>query len=67
MENVEVHPDYYKLIVDRPIESDIDAEAIIGYAFEPANIASMDEAMSEGGVVYDDGDNWIYVERWVIG
>lgn len=66
LENVEVYPDYYKLIVDRPIESDIDAEAIISYAFEPANIVSMDEAMSEGGVVYDDGDNWIYIERWVV-
>jgi hypothetical protein len=66
LENVEVEPDYYKLIVDRPIESDVDAEAIIAYAFEPANIVGMDEAMSEGGVVYDEGDNWIYVERWVI-
>lgn len=66
LESVEVYPDYYKLIVDRPIETDIDAEAIIGYAFEPANIIGMDEAMSEGGVVYDEGGNWIYIERWVV-
>lgn len=66
LQDVEVHPNYYKLIVDRSIDSDIDAEAIISYAFEPATIVGMDEAMSEGGVVYDQGGNWIYVERWVV-
>jgi hypothetical protein len=69
LENVEINPDHhYTLRVDRPIESDQDAEAIINYAFGPDAIAvNMYEAMSEGGVVYDKGDNWIYIENWVIG
>jgi hypothetical protein len=67
LENVEVEPDYYQLTMDRPIESTQNAEAIISYAFGPnANIANISEAMSEGGIVFENSENWIYVERWVV-
>ena len=66
LENVEVYPDHFVLMMDRPVESIQDAEAIISYAFSPANIVNIEEAMSEGGVVYDEDDNQIYVEHWVV-
>ena len=67
LENVKVDPDYFVLVMDRPVESIQDAEAIISYAFSPANIVNIEEAMSEGGVVQDETSNELYVERWVIG
>lgn len=66
MTDVKVTPDYFMLIMDRPVESDTDAEAIISYAFGPARVANFYEAMSEGGVVTDPTSNEIYVEHWVI-
>ena len=66
LENVEVYSDYFVLVMDRPIESIQDAEAIISYAFNPANIVNIKKAMSEGGVVQDETSNEIYVERWVV-
>ena len=67
LENVKVDPDYFVLVMDRPVESIQDAEAIISYAFSPANIVNIEEAMSEGGVVQDETSNELYVERWVVG
>ena len=66
LENVKVDPDYFILVMDRPVESIQDAEAIISYAFSPANIVNIEEAMSEGGVVQDETSNELYIERWVI-
>ena len=64
LEDVRVNPDYYVLIMDRPVESIQDAEAIINYAFGFIN--NTDEAFSEGGIVQDEGSNEIYVETWVV-
>jgi hypothetical protein len=66
LENVKVDPDYFILVMDRPVETIQDAEAIISYAFSPANIVNIKEAMSEGGVVQDESSNELYIERWVI-
>lgn len=80
LENVKVDPDYFMLIMDRPVESDIDAEAIINYALgdivsaklhgydysESGINTDFDYACSEGGIVTDPESNEIYVERWVI-
>ena len=66
LENVKVDPDYFVLVMDRPVESIQDAEAIISYAFSPANIVNIEEAMSEGGVVQDSTSNELYIERWVV-
>lgn len=63
--DVRIQPDYYTLIMDRPVESIQDAELIINYAFD--NITTnFDEAMSDGGIVHDADSNEIYVERWVV-
>ena len=67
LENVKVASDYFVLVMDRPVETIQDAEAIISYAFSPANIANIEDAMSDGGVVQDETSNELYVERWVIG
>ena len=64
--DVKVAPDYFTLIMDRPVETIFDTEAIINYAFGPKNIGNIEDAMSEGGVVQDPSSNEIYVERWVI-
>lgn len=67
LEDVKIDPDYYILVLDRPVESLQDAEAIINYAFGPAaNIANFMDAVSEGGVVQDETSTELYVERWVI-
>ena len=66
LESVKVEPDYFVLVMDRPVESIRDAEAIISYAFSPANIANIEDAMSDGGVVQDETSNELYIERWVI-
>lgn len=64
LEDVKVNPDYYILVMDRPVESLQDAEAIINYAFGFIN--NTDEAFSEGGIVQDEGSNELYVEAWVV-
>jgi hypothetical protein len=66
LENVEVEPDYYQLIMDRPIKSIENADAIINYAFGPNVVFNILDVMSEGGVVFENNENWIYVERWVV-
>ena len=64
LEDVKVNPDHYILVMDRPVESTQDAEAIINYAF--GFITNADEAFSEGGIVQDEGSNEIYIETWVV-
>ena len=64
LEDVKINPDYYVLVMDRPVESIQDAEAIINYAFGFIN--NTDEAFSEGGIVQDEGSNELYVETWVV-
>lgn len=66
LENVEVEPDYYQLTMDRPIKSIENADAIINYAFGPNVVFNILDVMSEGGVVFENNENWIYVERWVV-
>lgn len=61
--DVKINPDYYILIMDKPVD-DADVELIISYAFD-ADIDVAD-AMSDGGIVQDSESNEIYVERWVI-
>ena len=65
LEDVRVDPNYYMLIMDRPVESDQDAEMIINYAFDNM-LVHIDDAMSEGGIVQDETSNELYVERWVV-
>ena len=61
--DVKITPDYYMLIMDKPVDA-ADVELIISYAFDtPVDVA---DAMSEGGIVQDSESNEIYIERWVI-
>jgi hypothetical protein len=61
--DVKINPDYYILIMDKPVD-DADVELIISYAFDAA--IDVADAMSDGGIVQDSESNEIYVERWVI-
>ena len=63
--DVKVHPDYYVLVMDRPVESLAHAELIINYAFDNMTTNFMD-AMSDGGIVQDEDSVELYVERWVV-
>lgn len=65
LNKVDVQPDYYTLVMDRPVESIVDAELIINYAFDRMTTDIYD-AMSDGGIVQDEGSNEIYIERWVV-
>ena len=65
IENVIVDPNYYTLVMDRPIESIEDAELIINYAFGNM-LYNIEEAMMDGGVVQDPSSNELYVEWWVV-
>jgi hypothetical protein len=63
LKDVTVDPDYYMLIMDKPVK-DSDVELIISYAFDV--LVDVADAMSEGGIVQDASSNEIYVERWVV-
>lgn len=61
--NVKIDPNYYTLIMDKPVEFK-DIELIISYAFN--TLVNVPDAMSEGGIVQDNEDTELYIERWVI-